>query len=340
MREGRYILSEKNLDNLLINCPSNEVIANSFIKTWRTINSSKYEKIVCSISGGSDSDIMLDLCWRCDKDNKIDYVWFDTGLEYQATKSHLKYLEEKYKIEIKPYKAIKSIAFSCRKYGQPFISKNVSNMLNRLQNHGFQWEDESLEVLLEKYCQWDEEKQDWFGCKSALRWWCNAHKSRQYCIDNNKCLKEFIMNNPVEFKVSSACCDHAKKDVAHKLISEYKYDLNIHGVRKAEGGIRAGAYKSCFSERKSGCSSCGDYRPIFWYTNFDKVTYEKYFNIIHSKCYTEYGLKRTGCAGCPYGREFEYELSVIKKYEPKLYKAVNNIFKDSYEYTRRYNELR
>ena len=36
---------------------------------------------------------MLDIVWRCDKDNKVDYVWFDTGLEYQATKDHLKYLE-------------------------------------------------------------------------------------------------------------------------------------------------------------------------------------------------------------------------------------------------------
>lgn len=58
-----------------------------------------------------------------------------------------------------------------------------------------------------------------------------------------------------------------------------------------------------------------------------------------SKCYTEYGLKRTGCAGCPFGRDFEYELEVIQKYEPKLYKAVNNIFGDSYEYTRKYREF-
>ena len=29
----------------------------------------------------------------------------------------------------------------------------------------------------------------------------------------------------------------------------------------------------------------------------------------------------------------------MKKYEPKLYKAVNNIFKDSYEYTRKYREF-
>ena len=58
------------------------------------------------------------------------------------------------------------------------------------------------------------------------------------------------------------------------------------------------------------------------------------------KCYTEYGLKRTGCCGCPYGRDFEDELKIIQEYEPKLYKAVKNIFKDSYKYTRKYMEFR
>ena len=53
-----------------------------------------------------------------------------------------------------------------------------------------------------------------------------------------------------------------------------------------------------------------------------------------------YGLSRTGCAGCPFGRDFEFELEVIKHYEPKLYKAVNYIFGDSYEYTRKYREFR
>ena len=50
-------------------------------------------------------------------------------------------------------------------------------------------------------------------------------------------------------------------------------------------------------------------------------------------------MKRTGCAGCPFGRNFDDELEVMKKYEPNLYKAVNNVFGDSYEYTRQYREF-
>ena len=68
-------------------------------------------------------------------------------------------------------------------------------------------------------------------------------------------------------------------------------------------------YKNCFDNNED----YDKYRPLFWYTNIDKEEYEKHYNIIHSKCYTEYGLKRTGCAGCPFGRNFEFELEVIKQ---------------------------
>ena len=83
-----------------------------------------------------------------------------------------------------------------------------------------------------------------------------------------------------------------------------------------------------------------NYRPIFWFKDEDKIQYSKLFNVINSKCYSKYGLKRTGCCGCPYGKDCNFELSVLEKHEPKLYKAVNNVFKDSYEYTKKYYEFR
>lgn len=281
---------------------------------------------MCSISGGADSDVMLDIIWRCDKDNKVTYVWFDTGLEYQATKDHLKELENKYNITILPYRAIKPIPTTCKQYGQPFMSKYASDMIQRLQRHNFKWEDRPFEELIKEYPK----------CKGGLLWWCNQNNFRSFNISYNKYLKEFMVANPPTFKISNKCCQYAKKDVVHKLIKEDKYDLHIVGVRKAEGGIRSTAYKSCFSENTS---SADDYRPLFWYKNEDKDDYVATYAIEHSKCYTEYGLRRTGCAGCPFGKDFEFELEVIEKYEPKLFVAVNNIFGDSYEYTRKYREF-
>lgn len=318
---------QKVLYDVLGVLPKNKTIIDNFIKAFWIINNDSYKKIICTVSGGSDSDVMMDICTKCDIDKKIDYVWFDTGLEYQATKDHLKYLEEKYNVGIIRQRAIKSIPLSCRQYGQPFISKQVSEFISRLQRHDFKFEDKSFEELYIEYPR----------CKSALQWWCNRNRSYSLNISGHKWLKEFLIENPPEFKISNKCCKYAKKDLAHKVIAEGGYDLNIYGVRKAEGGARAQAYKNCFDQNNG---ECDNYRPLFYYKNNDKVEYELAFDVIHSKCYAEYGLDRTGCAGCPFGKNFEFELDVIEKYEPKLFKATNNIFKDSYAYTRKYREFR
>lgn len=314
------------INELLCDCPLNQTIGDNLIRAWSKINSPKYKNIVCTISGGSDSDVMLDIVWRCDKSNKVDYVWFDTGLEYQATKKHLTDIESKYGIKILTYKAKKPIPICCKEYGQPFISKYVSEMMSRLIKHNFTWEDKSFDELYKKYPK----------CKVALNWWTNNNISDQFNIRNNKLLKEFIIHNPPTFKISNKCCYYAKKKIIHELIKDNKYDLNIFGVRKSEGGSRSAAYKSCFDED----DDCDNYRPLFWYKDSDKEDYVNAYGIKNSKCYSEYGLLRTGCAGCPYGRNFEVELEVIKQFEPKLYKAVNYIFGDSYEYTRKYKEFR
>lgn len=305
------------------NIPQNEEIFKSFLVTNKKMLD--YKNIVVSVSGGSDSDIMLDLTYRLSHSN-VRYVFFDTGLEYKATKEHLKYIEEKYGVEIEIIKALKPIPISCRDNGQPFLSKQVSEYIERLQRHNFKWEDKPLDELLLEYP----------NCKVALRWWCNDWgKGSKFNINYNKGLKEFMIENTPMFKISNKCCKYAKKDPAHKFIKNNNFDLNCYGVRKSEGGARSTAYKNCFTNN-SADNKIDEFRPIFWYRDETKKAYEKHFNVTHSRCYTEYGLKRTGCAGCPYNKKFEEELKIIEDHEPNLYKAVNNIFKDSYGYTRKY----
>lgn len=284
-------------------------------------------------AGGGDSDIMLDIMSKVDTEHKVIYVWFDTGIEYQATKNHLDYLEEKYGIHIQREKAIKSIPFSCREYGQPFLSKYVSEQIDRLQRHGFQWKDEPYEVLKDKY----------HNCDSSLKWWTNSYEVTtrgfsQFNINYNSFLKEFLISNPPHFKISKKCCDYAKKKVAHNFSKKNMIDLFTVGIRKAEGGVRSAAYNNCFSDNSSN-NNVSYYRPLFWFKDDDKTAYENIFDVKHSDCYEIYGLKRTGCVGCPYGRKLNEELSVVEHYEPKLLKAINNIFKDSYEYTQQYHQF-
>ncbi len=328
-----------NIQSILQKCEEigNLTIFDSFIKGNPKIETKK--RIVCSISGGSDSDIMLDITTKLDTEKKVIYVFFDTGIEYEATKRHLDYLEQKYGITINRIKAITPVPLGCRKYGVPFWSKHASEMIERLQKHGFKWEDKPFNELYKLYPK----------CKGALRWWCNDFAEKigkngkviksKFNINYIRGLKEYMILNPPKFKISSKCCKGAKKDNAKVFLKENNADLNLVGIRKAEGGIRSTAYKTCFDIAKDG-ESYDNYRPIFWYTDKDKEEYEKAFNVTHSACYSKYGLCRTGCAGCPFGKDFEKELEIIEMHEPKLYKAVNKIFGESYAYTRGFLEFR
>lgn len=318
------------LNAILKQAPKNNLITDSLIVTHAKLQ--RYEKILCSVSGGRDSDILIDLCQKYDDANKITYVFFDTGLEFKATKEHLEYLEQRYGIHIERIRAIKSVPLCCRTYGQPFLSKQVSEWIERLQRHNFQWENEPFEILIQRYPK----------CKAALRWWCNDFERKSqdressFNIGYNQYLKEFMIANPPQFKISNKCCHYAKKLVAKHYKEKQKFDLNMYGVRKAEGGARRSAYKTCFSSSNEGCD---EYRPIFWYLADTKSVYEAHYNVQNSRCYNQYGLKRTGCAGCPYSKNFEDELEAMRQYEPQLYLAVNNIFADSYEYTRNYKNF-
>ena len=281
--------------------------------------------------GGADSDIMLDLIWRKQKekifDCEIRYVFFDTGIELKATKDHLDYLEKRYGIQIERVRANVPVPLGCIKYGVPFLSKDISAKINSLQNNNFDFANDgnkSYEELASKYPK----------CKASIKWWCNK-KPKGYGIEANVLLKEFMIENPPTFPISSRCCNGAKKDTSHSYEKEKNIDLKCIGVRKAEGGIRATKIKNCFSDGKIKV-----YRPIFWFTDKDKAQYEDFYDIVHSKCYTEYDFKRTGCCGCPYNSKFEEDLEKIKDKEPMLYLAVNNIFGKSYEYTRMYRQFK
>ena len=314
------------LEDILDDCPLDEIIFKAFLKTESKI--AEHEKILCSVSGGADSDIVVDILVKIGSGGKVTYVFFNTGLETQATKNHIKYLEEKYGIKIKEVKAIKPVPLCVKKYGVPFLSKQVSEFIERLQRYNFKWEDKPFDELYKEYPK----------CKAALRWWCNAFEGKgKFNISRNTWLKEFMIANPPDFPISNKCCLYAKKKVAQREKEAGNYSLSITGVRKGEGGARATAYKSCFTPIDDK-HDIAEFRPIFWFNNENKKVYENHYGITHSDCYKLWGLPRTGCSGCPFAIDVEKELEAVKKYEPKLYKAMINVFGKSYEYTRKYRQ--
>ena len=74
--------------------------------------------------------------------SEVHYVFYDSGLEFEATKRHLAFLEDKYGVSIERRKAKVPVPLGVRRYGVPFLSKKISDDIHRLQLHGFQWEME------------------------------------------------------------------------------------------------------------------------------------------------------------------------------------------------------
>lgn len=263
-----------------------------------------HENICISVSGGSDSDCIVHLVctYFPESLDKCRFVFVNTGLEYDATKRHLCDLEKRYGIEIDRIRGM-SVVTSCKRYGFP--------ILNKVKAHG-------LDLLLRKQ-------------PSGYRLVYEMEGSQFSFTERERELARYVEANQI--KVSARCCDVSKKKPLKQYQKEYDIDLAVTGERKAEGGVRAVKNKSCFSER----SDFDRYMPLFWWSNDTKAIFKKTEGIRYSDCYEVWGMKRTGCVGCPFGKDTAHELQLMYQYEPKLYKAVMAVFGKAYELTDRFN---
>lgn len=293
-----------------------------------------HERAHVGISGGADSDVMLDLCERVRRVAPIEitYDFDDTGLEWMATREHLDRLEERYGVAIHRTRAVKTIPVCAKVHGQPFLSKMVSLHLGNLQSGGFGWDDRPLAILRMAYPQCQE---------SSLKWWSNEYRTKSgamssYCIGRNKWLRDFVVENPPWFPISHKCCTYAKKIPAARAAAASRCDVRLVGTRRSEGGVRALA-GTCFDKGANG--KVDTYRPLFWLTDSDRSAYDAIFGIEHSECYAKWGFRRTGCVGCPFNRDVLEDLAGAEPHEPDMVRAARKVFADSYEYTRMYREF-
>lgn len=301
---------------------------------------------ICSYSGGADSDIMLHLIeeTRTTFDlPPIKYVFFNTGLEMQATKNHVKAMELKYDIKIEEARPKINIVQAARTYGIPFVSKIMSYGLSEWQKKRVPLSiAEEYEQAEDKAAKRKELKERYPKCESLINFLCccnSAGEPRpniQLVINSSLYMRDFIGEYPPDFKISAKCCDYCKKQLAHRV--QKGYEMIITGERRAEGGMRSVPRKDntalCFTE-----TSEGQYRlrPLFYVTDADKAWYKEHYKIKYSDAYEVYGLTRTGCCGCPISYKAIEDLEKIRPYEPNVVKAAWNIFGKSYEYRMQYN---
>jgi 3'-phosphoadenosine 5'-phosphosulfate sulfotransferase (PAPS reductase)/FAD synthetase len=72
------------------------------------------------------------------------------------------------------------------------------------------------------------------------------------------------------------------------------------------------------------------FMPLWWWSNETKKEFKEKEQIKYSDCYEVYGMKRTGCCGCPFNLNIADDLQIMAAYEPKLLKAVMHTFGESY----------
>ena len=309
----------------------------------------EHPNAICSYSGGADSDIMIDLIERTRQIfglPSIKYVFFNTGLEMKATKDHVKYVAEKYGVEIEEVRPKINIVQSTRKYGIPFVSKIMSGGLSDWQKKGVPLSiAQEYDQAEDKEAKRKELKERYPKCESLINFLCCCNSKGeprpniQLVINSSKYMRDFIEECPPDFMISAKCCDYCKKQIAHKV--QKLYDMVITGERRDEGGMRSVPRKNntalCFTETASGQYRL---RPLYYVSDKDKEWYKNYYGIKYSDAYEVYGLTRTGCCGCPISYKAVDDLEKIRPYEPNVVKAAWNIFGKSYEYRKKYNEYK
>lgn len=133
----------------------------------------------------------------------------------------------------------------------------------------------------------------------------------------NKKARELTLNGTLH-KVSNECCLYNKELPMIYYAKEHN-KKSITGVRGAESSLRKSKYNTCLH-------NSGNFTPLYDFSDeLMDLIYEVY-NIEIPKCYNY--LSRTGCAGCPYGRNTEIELGLIP--DGQRQHAIE-FFKESYD---------
>lgn len=241
-----------------------------------TINKYGEDKFYISFSGGKDSTVLHHLVDMALPNNKIPRVFINTGIEYLETVRFVKEMKEKDN-RIQILTVGKHIKKTLDKVGYPFKSKEHSLKMHYWKLYG---EDSKTGKAY-------HDGKNGYGCPKIL----------QYQFG-----EDFTLN------ISDRCCYEFKK----KPIHEYEIETGkaaILGLRMNEGGQRA-SHSGCIVAKEGKIKKFKPLNPVSD-TFIDEFV--KRFEIPLSRLYTEYGFKRSGCAGCPFNRYLQDDLEKMPK---------------------------
>lgn len=176
---------------------------------------------ICSYSGGSDSDILIHMIESTRKMFNlppVKYCFFNTGLEMEATKRHVRETAKLYGVEIETRRPKVNIVQATRKYGLPFVSKIMSMGLEGIQSKNIPLTiADEYAAAEDKAAKRKELRERFPKCESTINFLCCCNKEGeprpniQLVINSSKYMLDFIKENPIPFKVSNKCCTYCKK---------------------------------------------------------------------------------------------------------------------------------
>jgi len=267
-----------------------------------TINRYGEENFYLSFSGGKDSTILHYLLDIALPNNRIPRVFINTGIEYDAIVKFVKELSEKDDrfTVILPTNPIKK---TLETYGYPFKSKQHSHNLAIYQHSGINWS-------VKRYLGYVESNTI-FRCPKILNY-------------------QFTPN--FDIKCSDKCCLKLKKEPIQKWEKVNGKTIAILGLRQGEGRQRA-SHKGCAVFKGNDLVIFKPLNPIT--DEWEEWFIEKYNIKLCELYYPPFSFKRTGCKGCPFSLDLQWELEIIKELLPNEHKQCEMIWKPVYDEYRR-----
>lgn len=273
-------------------------------------------KCYVSFSGGKDSTVILAIIKMCEEiytipKNGIPAVYCDTGIELGATRDFVRWCRDNWYSSVEIIRPKVTFKWVLDNKGKPLKSKMKSQYIQRYQR-GKEGKQGAFEALI-----------------------LGVTRQGKPCIKTKIADKDFhLVHDAFDIKASSKCCEYLKKKPFLDWQKQNHMKGYLTGLRSSEGGARELAtIKRVQAGGKLCTATRGDTiikMPIIDWTDEDVDQFIKQYKVPLSKAYTEYGMRRTGCMGCPFSRELKDNLKVLWDYEPNRYKASMFFLKDVY----------
>lgn len=268
-------------------------------KIKQIINKYGADNFYISYSGGKDS-VVLSALVDMAITNDIPRVYVNTGIDLNMVRDFVfKQKKNDKRIEVIVPKL--PIRQTLDKYGWPFKSKRHSITVGRYQKSGV------LTTYQKKYV---------------------AGKTYQKCP--TKLIYQFT--SECHLKISHQCCVKLKEEPLAEWGKEHNKTLAMVGIMRDEGGQRYDSQCLVF-DKKGDLKRFQPLAPIT--KEWEEWFIEKYNIEICDIYKPPYSQERTGCKGCPFGKNLQAELDMLEKYFPAERKQCELIWGPVYEEYRR-----